>query len=278
MTAGGSTSELSWWAVSMPSMPGMRTSSSTTSGVRSTVSCSACSPFAASPAISTVPISSSRLRSRSRAGCSSSTINTRSFMPLASSCRQPLAIFDVREAQRHDVLIVEPAGFHERAIAVHERQPLADIRERELVAFAIVLPLGHGVAHDDGDQPAGKLAVDGDDAAMGLRLDAVINRVLEQRLQQQPWHQREHRQLIDVPYHLQPISEPQLLDALVDARDFQLLLEGDGVALLAEVRAEEVCQVLHGLLRERRIRACERGDGVHAVEQEVRTDARLQRV
>src|SRR6185295_7220101 len=258
MTAGGSTSELSWWAVSMPSMPGMRTSSSTTSGVRSTVSCSACSPFAASPAMSTLPISSSRLRSRSRAGGSSSTINTRSFMPVASSCRQPLPVLQMREAQGHDVLIVEPARLHERAFAVHEREPLPDIGERELVAFPIVLPLRHGIAHDDRDQPAGKLAVDRDDTAVGLRFDAVINRVLEQRLQQQARHERLHRELIDVPHDVQPVAEPQLLDALINARDFQLLLERDGVALLVEVRAEKVGQVLHGLLGERRIRARER--------------------
>ena len=46
--------------------------------------------------------------------------------------------------------------------------------------------------------------------------------------------------------------------------------------LSLKVGAEQVGEILHGRFRARRVAARERGDGVHAVEEEVRADARLQ--
>ena len=59
------------------------------------------------------------------------------------------------------------------------------------------------------------------------RLDAVADRVLEQRLQQQARHDRVGRQRVHVPAHLQPVAEAQLLDALVDARHLEFLAQRD---------------------------------------------------
>ena len=71
------------------------------------------------------------------------------------------------------------------------------------------------------------LAVDRHRAALGQRLDAVADRVLEQRLQQQARHERTRRQRVDLPAHAQPVAEPQLLDALVGARNFDFLAQRD---------------------------------------------------
>ncbi len=67
-------------------------------------------------------------------------------------------------------------------------------------------------------------------------------------------------------------------DALIDLRDLELFRQRDRVALLAEVGAEQVRQVLHGGLRLRRVGSRQRRDRVHAVEEKVRADARLKRV
>ena len=74
------------------------------------------------------------------------------------------------------------------------------------------------------------------------------------------------------------MAEAQLLDALIDLRDFELLLESDPVALLAQVGAEQVRQILHRLLGEPGVGARQRSYGVHAVEEEMWADASLQRV
>src|SRR5262249_21668047 len=155
---------------SSPSMPGICTSSSSTSGARSSVSASASAPLTASPTTSASGISPSRLRSRSRAGGSSSTISTlRRTAPTASSCARrrgrgrgrgrglPL---DQWKAHRHDVLTVEAAGLHQRALAVHELEPLADVGERQAVAGTLLWAGAERVAHHYGDQAGVQLAGD----------------------------------------------------------------------------------------------------------------------
>ena len=47
-------------------------------------------------------------------------------------------------------------------------------------------------------------------------------------------------------------AEAQLLHALIGARDLQFLGERDGVALVAQGGAEQVGEILHGLLGARR--------------------------
>src|SRR6185312_16276153 len=183
ITAGGSSRVLKCLAASIPSMPGMRTSSSTRSGESVVAWSSASVPLPASPTTSASPISASRLRSRSRAGGSSSTISTLSMRSL----RLPslLARTHMREAQRHDVLIAEAARLHQGQLAVEQRQPLANVGQRQPVAFALALALRHGVADDYGDEVARELAHDAHRSARAPWLDAVIDRILDERLQQQ---------------------------------------------------------------------------------------------
>src|SRR5256885_464159 len=174
----------------------MRTSSSTTSGARSWLSLRASWPFTASPITSTSAISASRLRSRSRAGGSSSTMRTLSLAatPMGSGGLRGCGargLFDEREPQRHDVLRVEAPRLHERPLAVHEAEALADVGERQTVAVALSRTRIERVAHHDGHEPAADLAGNGHRAALGARLDAMIDRVLEQRLD----HRSEERRV-----------------------------------------------------------------------------------
>ncbi len=69
-----------------------------------------------------------------------------------------------------------------------------------------------------------------------------------------------------------------MLDTLVGADNLQLLFERDDVALFTQVGAKQVREVLNGLFRTLWVAASQRGDRVHAVEQEMRPDAGLQRI
>ena len=91
-------------------------------------------------------------------------------------------------------------------------------------------------------------AGDADRAAFLERLDAVVDRVLEQRLQDQRRHLRVHRQAVELPVHFQPIAEPQALDPLVGARDLDLVRQRDAFAMLAQRCAEQVGEVRDRLL------------------------------
>ena len=212
-------------------------------------------------------------RRRSRAGGSSSTISTRRLIDAA------LTVSRERKAQRHDVFLVEAPGLHRGPLAIHELEPFLDVGQRQPIAVAHgEIGGGHRVADDNGDHALVEFAGDRHRAAVGPRLDAVIDGVLEQGLQRESGHQRIGGQRIHLPVDAQPVTEAQLLHALIGARHVDLLGQRDLVALLVEVGAEQIGEILHGFLGARRVAARERGDGVHAVEQEVRADARLQRV
>ena len=135
-----------------------------------------------------------------------------------------------------------------------------------------------GIADDELDLAVDDAARDRHRAAVLERLDAVIDRVLEQRLHREPRHERAHRQLADVPGHVEPVAEPQRFDALIDARELELFLEPERAVRVAQRRAKQIGQVLDGLLGALRVAARQCRDRVHAVEQEVRADARLQRL
>src|SRR5207253_1347344 len=81
---------------------------------------------------------------------------------------------------------------------------LADIGERQAVALALAGHRIERVAHHDGHESPAHLAADGHRAALGARLDAVIDRVLEQRLDHEARHQRLGGQRVGFPVYVQP--------------------------------------------------------------------------
>ena len=64
---------------------------------------------------------------------------------------------------------------------------------------------------------------DADGAAVVGRLDAVADRVLDQRLQQQRRHARGRGRGLQVPGDLQALAEADLLDREIAARELDLL-------------------------------------------------------
>ena len=81
-----------------------------------------------------------------------------------------------------------------------------------------------------------------------------------------------------VPLHLEPVAETQLLDALIDARELELFFQAQRTVRVAQGGAEQVGEIFHRFLGARGIAACERGDRIHAVEQKMWPNARLQRL
>ncbi len=113
---------------------------------------------------------------------------------------------------------------------------------------------------------------------LGRRLDAVVDGVLEQRLQHERRDERVARHALHVPVDDQPLAEPQLLELEVLPAQLDLVGERRQVAVVAHQHAKQVGQVLSAASARRgslRTSDSTRGD---AVEQEVRADARLQRL
>ena len=162
------------------------------------------------------------------------------------------------------------------AVAVRQLEALPDVAHGHPVAVLYTrLVGGDRVRHRDRQVIAVVLPRDRDFAAVGQQLDAVIDRVFQERLYRQTRYQRAHGQIVDVPAHLQPFAQAQFLDALVDRRYLEFLLERCAVLRAAEIRAQQVGQILDRFLGLTRIRTCQRRDRVHAVEQKVRPDQRL---
>jgi len=149
--------------------------------------------------------------------------------------------------------------------------------ERDAVALVTASRVGHGgVDHLDLEAPAARARADLDDAPAGGRLDTVVDRVLDDGLQAEQRQARGRRQRGEPPAYLEALTEAQALDTEVAFDESNLLTHRDRLARIGQARAEEVGEILHRALGQRGLGARERGDGVHAVEEEMRTNARLQ--
>src|SRR5262247_1051794 len=177
-------------------------------------------PFAASP---TTTLGSSVARSpstsfmRSRAGCSSSTRNTRKgaaaliVRPLGRDrfaghrLRRRLAV-----GQGHPDLVVR-AGLTGRELGLDvevELESLPDVGERDPVPLPVLvlwlIRVRELHVHPVPVAPDRDL----DRAALRPRLDPVIHRILDERLQEERRHERVARRLVDLPFDREPVAEP----------------------------------------------------------------------
>ena len=84
--------------------------------------------------------------------------------------------------------------------------------------------------------------------------------------------------LCHVPVDLQPFAEPQLLELEVLPAQLDLVGERRELAVVAHQHAKQVGHVLERGFGAARFAAHQRQHRVDAVEQEVRADARLQRL
>src|SRR5262249_52182827 len=108
--------------------------------------------------------------------------------------------------------------------------------------------------------------------------DAVVDRVLEQRLQHQRRQQRVGGRRIELPGDAQPLAEAQLLDLGVALEQPYLVGKAHEALRIRDEAAKQVRQVLERPLGALRVAANERQHRVDAVEEKVRPDARLQRL
>ncbi len=84
--------------------------------------------------------------------------------------------------------------------------------------------------------------------------------------------------MVQVPGHAQPLAQAQLLDGRVALEQRNFVGEAHQAAAVGHERAEQFRQVLQRALGARRIAPDQRQHRVQAVEQEMRADARLQRL
>ena len=165
------------------------------------------------------------------------------------------------------------------ATAVQRLQALADVGEADAV-----VALGHeahAVVHDvDRELAVDDLGVDLDPAAGGLRLQAVLDRVLHERLQH---HRRKYRgpqALRHVDRGLEAFLHAHRHDLQERAREIDLLAERRPATLahLRHRRAQVADEALLHPGRARGIGADQLVDACERVEQEMRLDLRLQRL
>ena len=109
--------------------------------------------------------------------------------------------------------------------------------------------------------------------------DAVLDRVLDERLEQHRRHLRMGQAAVGVDGELQPPAEPRLLDVEIGAREGKLLIERRPLLVGSPQRvAEHFGELLDRRVGSRRIGVNERRNRVERVEQEMRIDLRAQRL
>src|SRR5581483_12026501 len=216
-------------------------------------------PVSASATISASAWAASIWRRRARAGASSSAISTR----IGSSFRQ----FDPDARARREILPAETG-----VLAIVAREPLGDIPQAVPVAGAVDEP--GAVVHDlDAQPPAGEGGADGHDPAALDGRHAVLDRVLDERLDAHRGHLDRARRGVARDLDAQALAEAGLLHAQVGGHELHLLLEARPFLFrFAERVAEDLRELLDRLLGQRGLVVDEPGDGVQRVEQEMRVD------
>src|SRR4051812_40392041 len=134
------------------------------------------------------------------------------------------------------------------------------------------------IAQDGVDPLSCNVDIDNDLARFHARLDAVVNGVFEQRLQQQRRDERVRRHIVDVPDDFQPVAESQLLDLEVLPAQLDLFRNRRKLALVAHSDSKKLREVLEYHFCPLGILTDQGQDGIQTVEQEVRSYAGLQRL
>src|SRR5690348_1747639 len=223
-----------------PSPCGMRTSSNTSSGLRSLMKRRASMPVPASATSVICGSRSSSERSWRRASGSSSAMTVR----IGSDIDRFLAW----DAQAHRGVAASHEQFEREALiavkvnqsAARHIEPDAEARHPRLAAFA-------ETAHADREiQPfRRRIRLDRDGAA-AAGFHAVTNGIFDEWLQDQRRHEQFLGVRLDVALHGQAILEAQLLDRAVALGEIQLLAERDaGLTARLEHDAQQVAQGHH---------------------------------
>ena len=100
--------------------------------------------------------------------------------------------------------------------------------------------------------------------------------ILDQGLQQQTWHRQRARRVVEFALHRQPRTQAQLLDAQILLDQVQFVAQCRHSLVAAKRGAKQIGQIFDGALGLAGPGSDQADDGVHAVEQEVRSDPCLQ--
>ena len=190
---------------------------------------------------------------------------------------------ELRQRHHHrrprPVLHREPVALAERALqpAVDVAQPDAGAAAGERLGGALGVDPLAVVGHAQLDVGAEVAPLDRHAPALGPRLDAVADGVLDERLQRQHRHDRVQHLGVDLDAHAQPLAEARLLEPQVLLHVLQLVGERHVRALAGERVADELGELDQQLARLLRPRVDEGGDGGERVVDEVRRDLRAQR-
>ena len=115
-----------------------------------------------------------------------------------------------------------------------------------------------------------------DGATVGAVLDTVVYRVFDQRLKAQWRYGLVLQGRGDGPFHLQALTQAQAFDGQVAPAQVEFPGQGNLLVVGAQAGAEQLGQIQHRVFGLVRVAGNEAGDAVHAVEQEMGLDARLQ--
>src|SRR5664279_4711896 len=245
ISTGGSGSLSRWRASSMPSMSGMWMSVSTRSAGVVPSRFSASRPLPASPTTrsgSAAVQSSSNSRRRLRAGASSSTITILSGASVMRVSR--FHVRAIRHANVHFVGVAAGLALEARLGIEMQREPLADVGQRHLVAVLVAVVHLIGIAEDRVHFATAEKDINRDDPRGAGRLDAVVDGVFEQRLQHQRRHLRVSGHVVDVPLDREAIAEAQLFQLEVLPAQLHLVGKRRKLAVVPHQHAEKIRQVL----------------------------------
>ncbi len=167
-----------------------------------------------------------------------------------------------------------------RLLAIEAIDPRSRIRQADAFTPLPVLRQPRPIVPDaQPERVAVGLRLDRQCARTHQRLEAVANRVLDERLQDQRRHHHVQGGRVDPILDAQPIAEVHLLDVEIRAQILELLGQLDFLhADLAQRDAEQIAEPLDHRVRLLRIAMDERRDRVQRVEQEMRMQLLLQRL
>src|SRR6266536_1739327 len=227
-------------ATSNPVSPGICTSRNTTSGCRRSIVVSASMPLPAWPSTSTPPIWPSRYPSSSRASCSSSTSTARKSILR----RYPLGQPEFRNLDARAGALPGHAGELQVVVRPVDRaQALVDVAETDAAAHGLLQTLlGHPepvVVDRDHRVSFGDARADGDAPSTHLTREAVLDRILDERLQQHAGHDDVECFGADVLDHFQLRPEPHDLDVEVFVNRLELFAQRHEMVSAAHETAKQ---------------------------------------
>src|SRR5476649_670739 len=217
-------------ATSNPVSPGICTSRNTRSGCSRSIVVSASTPLPACPTTSTPPIWPSRYPSSSRASCSSSTTTAfKSILRCHALGNRELGNFNGSRR----ALPGHAPQLQLVVLAVNRAEPLVDVAEPDAAVERMLEPvLAHPeavVVHLDDGVAVLEDRRDGDAPLADLPRQPVLDRVLDERLQDHAGDDDVEGVGADVLHDFQLGTEPHDLDVEIFVDRFELLAQRDEV-------------------------------------------------